>query len=448
METARRFAYIEPFEICSIRPPTENYSLTFRVSRNCAWNRCLFCPVYKLGARFSKRPLEEVKRDIDRAAILDEVVRERVSGIAGSIEGGYTQAERLIREIESAKGRSTPEGEDLEALGSKATSIPQSLTVQQRSAEEDDDDERLVWFASWFKEKPSITDSVYHLLAWRQSGARTCFLGDANLLLLSGDYVSEVLSHIRCRFPTLERFTAYGRTQSAARKDVEELALFARAGLNRIHFGVESGSDRVLRYMKKGVTASQHIEACRKTREAGISCSVYVMPGLGGASLSEEHAIETARVLTEGGPDFVRLRSLEIFPRTGLAAAKATGEFVEASEEQVAREMRALIENTKCAITVVSDSASNLLDVNGRLPEDRARMLATIDEYLSLSPRDKLVFSLHARLQSFIGQYGGVTEDILNLLRPHLHGGGIDPESMSDYELERATRFIRSKLMP
>lgn len=67
---------IEHFEICTIRPPTENYSLTFRLTRNCGWNRCLFCPAYKLGARFSRRTLDEVKKDVDRAKRIDELLRD------------------------------------------------------------------------------------------------------------------------------------------------------------------------------------------------------------------------------------------------------------------------------------------------------------------------------------------------------------------------------------
>ncbi len=429
--TTHNLQNIEPFEICSIRPPTENYSLTFRLTRNCAWNRCLFCPVYKLGARFSKRPIEEVERDVDRAAVLDELLMSRNLSCES-----YREAGRLIQEIDLAPSELVD-----------PSSRPR-LSEEEPETAGDEDDERLQWFASWFRDKPTIEGNVHHLLAWRSQGARTCFLGDANALLLPGEYMAQVLSHIRCRFPTIERFTVYGRTQSAARKEPEELALFARSGLNRIHFGLESGSDTVLRFMKKGVTAAQHIEACQKTRDAGISCSVYVMPGLGGAGWSEEHALETARVLTEARPDFVRLRTLELFPGTGLAAAARAGEFAEAPEEQVAREIRTLVEHTRTDTTIVSDSASNLLDVNGRLPEERARMLSRIDEYLSLSRRGKLLFSLHARLQSFVGQYGGLTQDILDLAEPYVSDGRLDSGRMSDEGLVRAIRVIRSKLMP
>jgi hypothetical protein len=67
---------IEPFEICSIRPPTENFSLTFRLTRNCGWNRCLFCPVYKQGVKCSRRSLDEIKNDVDSAKIIDDLLMQ------------------------------------------------------------------------------------------------------------------------------------------------------------------------------------------------------------------------------------------------------------------------------------------------------------------------------------------------------------------------------------
>ncbi len=71
---------LEPFEICTIRPPAENASLTFRLTRNCYWNKCRFCPVYKMGAVFSRRSLDEVLRDIERAKALDDQMREQGIG--------------------------------------------------------------------------------------------------------------------------------------------------------------------------------------------------------------------------------------------------------------------------------------------------------------------------------------------------------------------------------
>jgi hypothetical protein len=428
MEPTTAKASLRPFEICSIRPPTENFSLTFRLTRNCGWNRCMFCPVYKMGARFSRRSIDEVRQDVARAVALDCLLADEGILSAGTFDEAYGKARALLATMakETQPVRSSPGDERDPAGGDRETD----------------------WFSSWFKDKPDLEDSLLQLLSWRLGGSRSCFLGDANSLILSAGFFAEAVGCIREAFPEIARFTIYGRTRSAARKKEVDLQAFARAGLHRIHFGIESGSDRVLSFMRKGETAQDHVEACGKTRASGMSPSVYVMPGLGGAAWSEEHAAETARVLSEARPDFVRIRSLEIFQGTDLAEATAKGDFVEASEEQVVREIRTLVADTDGEMTIMSDSASNLLDVNGRLPDDRKGMLAVIDHYLYLSPREKLSFSLSSRLQSFIGQYGGVTPDILAPLRPYLTEEGIDTQRMPEGEMVRITRLIRAKLMP
>lgn len=430
-------SHVMPFEICSIRPPTENYSLTFRLTRNCGWNRCMFCPVYKTGALFSRRSIEEVKRDINNAKQIDDILVDAGLFNNSFSAKSFLDIDKIILEIRKAN----PDCDSIPLSPAKGKGAPTATTHE-------DEDERMAWFSSWFRETPAIEESVYHVATWRRYGGRSCFLGDANSLILSADFFSEAVDYMRDRFPALSRFTIYGRTKSAAKKKLDEMKAFSRAGLDRIHFGIESGSDGVLSFMRKGETARDHIEGCRKTREAGISPSVYVMPGLGGAKWSIEHAIETARVLTEAKPDYIRLRTLEIFPGTGLLQAMKAGEFKEATEDQIVREIRVIVEQTDCETEIVSDSASNLLDISGRLPHDRARMLSVIDGYLGLSEREKIVFSLSSRLNSFVGQYGGISDDIGEAIRPYVRDGAIDPSGASDEELKWVIRLIRSKLMP
>ena len=424
-------ATIKPFEICSIRPPTENYSLTFRLTRNCYWNRCGFCPAYKFASRFSKRGIDEIKEDICRAKVIDDLLYEEdISGTPISY-AGYSRVTELVQKIKSAQEEA---GHELE---------------EDRGDERKDLHPDLVWFLSWFKDKPDLMDSLNHVLTWRMAGGRTCFLGDADSLIIKPEFMTETLDEIKEKFPSIQRFTVYGRTRTAARvRQVEELKLYGNAGLDRIHFGLESGSDDVLKFMDKGVTKEEHIEAGIKTRTAGLSCSVYVMPGLGGSRWSEEHAHETAHVLTSMTPDYVRLRTLQIFPQTPLDEARHNGDFTEASEEQVVREIRIIVEKTDTETEILSDSASNLLNINGRLPEDRSAMLGEIDQYLALSDREKLLFSADSRLRSFVGQYGGLSEDISGAISPYLRRERVDFSGASDSELERIIRLIRSKLMP
>jgi len=222
----------------------------------------------------------------------------------------------------------------------------------------------------------------------------------------------------------------------------------AAAGLNRVHFGLESGSDRVLAFMNKGESSAEHVEGCLKIKEAGLSCSLYIMPGLGGVKLSEEHALETARVINAVSPDFVRLRTLEIFPRTPLERAVKDGEFEECPEEQVVRELRVLIGSIEAETELLSDSASNLLGLYGKLPGDRSRLLQAIDDYLALGEREKRVYSFHSRLHSFLGQYGGLPEDLYEILSPYFTDEGMDLSRCPDDRLVSLTRTIRSRLMP
>jgi radical SAM superfamily enzyme YgiQ (UPF0313 family) len=303
---------------------------------------------------------------------------------------------------------------------------------------------------SWNKEKPNLEDSIQHILSWRGGGGRTCFLGDADSLILKPNFLHEIMGFLKNNFPTLDRFTIYGRTRTAAQvRTVEELKEFRRAGIDRVHFGLESGSDKVLALVDKGVTGKQQIEGCLKVKEAGLSCSVYIMPGLGGSGFAEEHALETSKVLNAIEPDYVRLRTLDIISGTPLEEMNMAGTFRESTEEEIAGELKILIENITCNTELLSDSAANLLDLYGILPGDRVRLLNTINAYLAMSSREKLEFSFYSRLRSFIGQFGDLNLEIISALNPYIsETGSINIEIMNDDAISSIIRLIRSRLIP
>ena len=426
-----RLLSAKPFEICSIRPPTENSSLTFRLTRNCYWNRCAFCPIYKTGTKFKKRPLEDVKEDIKNARLLDDLLFENGIGVPIYTQTDYSRAASLVSRIEKAKWEA-------------------GVIDRERSTPLDNStDPRMRWFSNWFIDYPDISDCVNHLLAWRISGGRNCFLGDADSLILKPDYIDGVISEIRLNFPGISRFTIYGRTKTAAEQRTEkELAAFKKAGLERVHFGIESGSDTVLKMVNKGETSADHIKGSLKTTGAGLSSSFYIMPGLGGKALSDEHALETARVINESMPDYVRIRTLEIFDGTPLDEMRRKGDFIEADDDTVALEIKKLVEEINAPLQLLSDSATNLLQVYGRLPEDRNNMLSVIDEYLSMDPRERIEYSLQSRLASFTGQYGGISEEVINAIRPVIKDNSLDFSAASDEEIKSMTAFVKSRLMP
>jgi histone acetyltransferase (RNA polymerase elongator complex component) len=140
---------------------------------------------------------------------------------------------------------------------------------------------------------------------------------------------------------------------------------------------METGYDPLLQYMKKGVTAKEQVQAGKMVVQSGISLSEYVMPGLGGKRWSREHATETARVLNEINPDFIRLRSLYVRRNMPPYSKVESGAFVRLSDDEVASEIKLFISNLNgIQSTVVSDHILNLLEeVQGKLPEDRERIL-------------------------------------------------------------------------
>lgn len=336
------------FEQGPIRPPSEARSLLIRVTRNCPWNRCEFCSTYKVTT-FERRSVEEVKEDIVKAKeIYDDI--KALSWRYGQA-GGVNQ--KIINVLFQNPGLY---GESHRSIG-----------------------------------------------VWMYFGAENVFLQDANSLVMKTDDLVEILKCLKSTFPSIKRITSYARSKTIARKDVEELKALYEAGLSRLHLGLETGYDRLLVYVKKGVTAQEHIEAGKKVKASGISLSEYVILGLGGKEMWKDHALETARVLNQIDPDFIRFRTITVQPNMPLYDKLKQGEFHLQSEEEIVREERLLIENLEGITShLVSDHILNLLEtVEGQLPQDKERMLAVIDRYLALSDRDKLVYAFGRRAQAY-----------------------------------------------
>ena len=425
---------LQPFEICSIRPPTENYSLTFRLTRNCYWNKCAFCPVYKCGAKFSRRTVEEVLQDIKRAKLIDDFLFEQGVGYPVYSEADFYKLQAIVQNVQQQRWEAGII--DTESSSDSNGGIDASAI----------NDERMQWFMQWFVDKPTLAQCFEHIVQWRIGGGKTCFLGDADGLIVSAKDYERILSLIKNNFPTLERFTIYGRTKTARKKDFKELMQLHKAGINRVHFGLESGSDEVLTLVHKGQDSRDHIEGCIKARDAGLSVSVYIMPGLGGRRLSHTHALETARVINAIQPDFVRLRTLSVFPYTPLSLMVKSGAFELCSDDDIVDEIETLIRAIDVPVMFYSDSATNLLPLNGRFPQQKNALLTLISEYKSKDNTQRLQYRLQSRLESFIGQYGRLTPDIEKLIQPLIKGNTIDMGNTA--YVESVIEAIYNKLMP
>jgi radical SAM superfamily enzyme len=289
-----------------IRPPSEASSLLVRVTRNCPWNKCLFCPAYK-GVTFSKRSVEEVLGDIDAMA------------------EAYAPH---INEITSA------------------------------------------------------------------------FLQDADSLLLPTADLVTIIEHIKKRFPRIVDVTTYARAKTMKRKSVDDYTQLKAAGLTRIHTGMESGSATVLQMVRKGSTPEDIVAGGLRVKEGGIFLSEYIMPGLGGRTLSAEHALETAKLLNAIRPDHIRVRTFALHPLSPMRAMVEEGTFIPMSDEEIVAEIKLLLEHLDemhsyfhCA-----DFSLNLLmQVDGYLDTDKDAMLRELDAFLSLTTEQKQAYSLIQR---------------------------------------------------
>ena len=341
------------FEQGPIRPPNEARSLLLRLTRNCPWNQCLFCPVYK-NRKFSLRTVDEIKQDIQSA----KQIADDIKALSQKLGYNGDVNDAVVSAIFNQAGTST---------------------------------------------------QYHNIAAWLYYQTDACFLQDADNLIMKTKDLVEVLRFLKAQFPQIKRVTTYSRSRTVIRKSVDALKQIRKAGLDRVHIGLETGYDPLLKLMKKGVSGAQHIEAGRRLLAAGMEVSEYIMPGLGGQEMWRDHAVETAKVLNQINPHFIRLRSLRVPDRVPLHTKLKDGSFSMQTDDMLAEEIGLFIKTLEgITSTVTSDHIMNLLEeVTGKLPEDKEKMLAVIQSYQDLPETDRLIYRA--------GRRGGVyrsTDDL------------------------------------
>jgi radical SAM superfamily enzyme YgiQ (UPF0313 family) len=217
---------------------------------------------------------------------------------------------------------------------------------------------------------------------------RTIFLPAGNTIAMPSAALAEICRSASALFPHLERLTVYGSAQYVVRKGLDNLRLLRAAGLKRIHLGLESGDDDILAQVRKGADSRQQVAAGVLVRQAGLKLNSYVILGLGGQERSEAHARETARVINEMAPHVVRLRTLVPKIHTPLLDDIQAGRFRLLSPHGVISETLGLLAAIHVPTQVASDHYTNYVNVAGRLPEDRAAMLASLKQALARDEAD------------------------------------------------------------
>ena len=206
------------------------------------------------------------------------------------------------------------------------------------------------------------------------------FLCDGDALCLSNRKLLVILQKIQELFPECRRVNVYGNAADVLHKTPEELREMYENGVRMIYIGAESGSEKVLKDVCKGVTGAQLIEAVHKIEDSGIQASVTFISGLAGKDGWREHAIESGRMISRMNASYVALLTLMVEPAAPLYEKIQSGEFRLLSPEEVIAETYLMIENMNPEKPCVfrSNHASNYLSLKGTLPEDKEAMLAKL----------------------------------------------------------------------
>jgi radical SAM superfamily enzyme len=229
------------------------------------------------------------------------------------------------------------------------------------------------------------------------SGVKTAFLQDADSLILPVDDLVAILYHLKEKFPKIDRITTYARARTLKHKSIDDLKRLRQAGLTRIHTGMESGSAKVLQMIKKGITPEDVVAGGRHVMEAEIELSEYILPGITGRALSEEHAIETAKLLNLVRPHFIRVRTFAMHPQSPMQKMVREGIFVPLTDDEIVAEIRLFVNHLDSMHSYFScnDFSLNLLmQVDGFLDEKKEFMLNELDAFLSMTERQRQVYTL------------------------------------------------------
>lgn len=378
-------------------PIGEAESLILRVTCNCPWNKCLFCNVYK-DRRFRIRKVEEIKRDIDTIKRVEELLKE--------ISGGRIDTNTIY----------------------KAPKIFEDLSSEE--------------------EYLALRRTIMNVGNWLLHGKRRVFLQDADSLIMKTSQLEEVILYLREKFPSVEEISSYARSKTCSRKSFQELERLKKAGLLWLLVGIESGSDKILKFMKKGVSSEEHIMGGKKVMASGIHMAAFIMPGLGGKSLTKEHISETIRVLNEIRPYEIRVRSLAILKNSPLFEKWLRGEFDPPDEDQMINEIEEIIKglNFDCIFETLQ-MTNVLFNIRGKLSTLKDLMLDVIAEYKSASLFERLSFRLNKYLYQGYLNYIEVDPELKRLIRD-AQKALVDRTEDAKEKVEKAIFAIKSRGIP
>lgn len=244
-------------------------------------------------------------------------------------------------------------------------------------------------FCYMYKDKnfkiKNIEDIKKHIIEAKNynPNPRKIFLADGNVLCLSTEKLLDILHLIKMYFPNVERISSYSGPLDLLRKSSEDLKLIKDSGLDMLYIGVESGSNEVLKFVNKGVTQREMIEAGKKAKNAGFILSCMIISGLGGKEFLKIHALESSKVISAINPDYFSLLTLLVADDTTMKGIVDSGKFELLNPMETLLETKLMIENINLDNCVFrSNHSSNYVRLKGILNKDKEDILNTINTAL------------------------------------------------------------------
>ncbi len=223
-------------------------------------------------------------------------------------------------------------------------------------------------------------EELYHHRMGRRMSR--VFLTGANPFVLKYEKLMKIAERIRAYFPEVKTIGSFARVTDITGKTDEELAALGRAGYDGLTIGMETADETALAFMDKGYRASDILEQCSRLDGAGIHYSFFYLAGISGAGCAEAGAKATADVCNRLHPMLIGANMLTVYPDSRLYQEIRQGNWREESETEKYREIRTLVECLKIPVVFAAMGASNAFQMQGKLPQDRGKLLAFLDDIM------------------------------------------------------------------
>lgn len=205
------------------------------------------------------------------------------------------------------------------------------------------------------------------------------FLCDGDAISIETDMLLKILHELKKAFPYLMQVSTYVSPQATLNKSVSELAQLREAGLTTTYLGVESGDDKTLQTVRKGVNSSEILKAGKRIIDSGMNLTAMVMLGLGGRD-SGVHIKATAEVIDQMKPHHLGILTTVPVDKTILYRQVEKGDFQVLDAYETLEEMKILLENISVEnMGIDGTHKSNFLPLFGYMHKDKKTLIDQID---------------------------------------------------------------------